>query len=103
MTAIALIFAGAPALTVHPTASALPGGSAITAIVSGLLWFGFGLALVGLAASAIAMAVGKHSANGRLHDRGREGVVASLVAAVLIGGAQALIAFAFDFGAAHIH
>jgi len=95
-----LFAAGSPApnLSVSPSSSAIPGGSAIQTILSGLLWFAFAISVLGILLSSLAMGIGKHSSNGRLHERGREGLLAAIVAAVVSGGAASIVTWAFSLG-----
>jgi hypothetical protein len=56
------------------------------------------LAVIGCLISAAAMSIGHHSSNGRLADKGRTGLIASILAGVVAGGAWAIIAFAVSAG-----
>jgi len=83
--------------TVKPTAT-LPGSALLTTLLSGVLWFGVALSIVGLIVSAICMAVGSHSNNSRLAEGGRRGLVGSVISALVCGGAVAIVNFAFASG-----
>jgi len=89
---------GGVTFNLAPNSSKIPGASALQGILEGLLWFAAGISLVGLLVSAVAMGIGKHSSNGRLHERGREGLLAALVGTVVAGGGAALITWAFNLG-----
>ena len=86
--------------SVTPTAT-LPGSALLTTLLSGVLWFGVALSIVGLIVSAIAMAVGSHG-NSRLAEGGRRGLIGSAIAALVCGAAVAIVNFAFAAGG-HVH
>jgi Family of unknown function (DUF6112) len=88
-------------LTPHitPNTNGLPGTSEAEKIVGALLTFGLIAAVAGVAMSAIAWALGSHSANPHLSGRGKTGVIVSCAAAVLVGGADILISFFANAGA----
>lgn len=83
---------------ITPTAS-LPGSNLLQTILGGIAFYGLLFSILGLLISGVTMAVGGHSSNGRMADKGRTGLIASLVAAVVCGGAVALVNFAFTQGA----
>ncbi|MBM9463248.1 hypothetical protein JL108_07285 [Aeromicrobium sp. YIM 150415] len=76
---------------VSPNTTGLPGLDVLREIGGALLTFGLVFSLIGLVVSAIVMAVGSVAKNGRMADMGKTGAMWSLVAAVIIGGANALI------------
>jgi hypothetical protein len=88
----------APHIT--PNTDGLPGTSEAEKIVGALLTFGFIAAIAGIAIAAITWALGSHSANPHLAGRGKMGVIVSCVAAVLVGGADILVNFFANAGAA---
>lgn len=83
---------------ITPTAS-LPGSNLLKTILGGIAFYGLLFSILGLLIAAIMMAVGGHSSNSRMADRGRTGLIAALVAAVVCGGGVALVNFAFTQGA----
>jgi hypothetical protein len=85
--------------TIPPNTTGLPGASAAEKIVGALLTFGLIASVAGIALSAIAWALGSHSANPHLAGRGKTGVVVSCVAALLVGGANVLVGFFSNAGA----
>lgn len=89
------------ALTPHitPNSNGLPGTSEAEKIVGALLTFGLIAAVAGVAISAIAWALGSHSANPHLTGRGKTGVMVSCLAALLVGGADILVSFFASAGA----
>lgn len=87
------------AVNITPNSSGLPGVSALEHIVGALLTFGTIAAVAGIVLSAATWAVGSHTSNPQIVSRGRSGVLASLVAAVLIGGALVLVNFFLHIGA----
>lgn len=89
---------GSAVPSITPTAS-LPGSNLLHSLLGGIAFYGLLFSILALIISAIAMAIGGHSSNGRLADKGRSGLIASLIAAVVCGGAVALVNFAFSQGA----
>lgn len=83
---------------ITPSAS-LPGSNLLQSILGGVLFYGLLFSILGVIIAAIIMAVGGHSSNGRMADRGRSGLIASLIAALICGGGVALVNFAFAQGA----
>lgn len=77
----------------------LPGVREAERIVGALLTFGVIAAIAGVAMSSIVWAIGGHSVNPQMTHRGKTGVIVSLAAAVLIGGADALVQFFTHAGA----
>lgn len=76
----------------------LPGTNTLLNLVGGLATVVAIIALFGVIISAGVIAIGSHSSNGRLADRGRTGLIASVFAGVICGGAAALINFAVATG-----
>lgn len=87
----------AATVNVTPNTS-LPGTHALTSLVGGLLTIAMVVAVLGVILSAISMAVGHHSGNSRLGERGRTGLLVSFIAAIVLGGADALVNFALGVG-----
>ncbi len=81
------------AVNISPNTSGLPGISELETIVGGLLTIGLVAAIAGLIVSAIVWALGHHSGNPNHSSKGKTGVLASFIAALLIGGADVLINF----------
>lgn len=88
----------APVINISPSATGVPGGTALLTIIDGIMWAAFAISILGICVSSIMLAVGKHSSSGALHTRGREGLVAAIVAAVVCGGAAAIVTFFFNIG-----
>jgi len=85
-------------VNVSPNSNGLPGISELQNIVGALLTIALIVALAGLALASAAWAIGSHSANPVLAGRGRTGVLVSFAAAMLTGGAVALINFFANAG-----
>lgn len=83
---------------IPPNTDGLPGVGAAEHIVGALLTFGVIAAVAGLAISAIVWGVGGHSSNPQMAHRGKSGVLIALAAALLIGGANILVAFFWNAG-----
>lgn len=85
-------------VTMDPSSSALPGQSTIQEITNGLGWWALIASLVGLVLGAAVWALGSHSNNYQYSNAGKKAVVASGVAALLIGAAPTLVSFLFQTG-----
>ena len=81
----------AATVNITPNTSGLPGISELETIVGALLTYGLVAAIAGLVVSCIVWALGHHSGNPNYSSKGKTGVLASFVAALLIGGADVLI------------
>lgn len=81
------------AVDISPNTSGLPGISELETIIGGLLTIGLVAAIAGVIISAIVWALGHHSGNPNHSSKGKTGVLASFIAALLIGGADVLINF----------
>ena len=89
-----------PSIDVRPNTSGLPGITALTDMVGALLTFGLIAAVAGVALSAITWAIGSNSSNPHIAGRGKNGVLIAGAAAMLIGGANTLVNFFTNAGAA---
>lgn len=89
-----------PSVDITPNTTGLPGLTALEKIVGALLTFGLIAAVAGVALSAIAWAVGSHSANPHVAGRGKSGVLVAGAAAMLIGASNTLVTFFTNAGAA---
>ena len=87
-------------IDISPNTTGLPGIAALESIVGALLTFGLIAAVAGVAISAIAWAVGSHSSNPHVAGRGKNGVLVSAAAAMLVGAANTLITFFSHAGGA---
>jgi hypothetical protein len=76
----------------------LPGAGLLNRLVSDLLASLSGLFVLGALLSAAFLGVGKHSGNGKLYERGREGLIATILGAIVCGGASAIVHFALGLG-----
>ena len=85
-------------VTLTPSTTALPGSAALQQLTDGIAAWALIGALIALLLGAALWAVGSHSQNMHQSSQGRRAVVTSLVAAVLIGAAPALINFFFKTG-----
>ena len=86
---------------IPPNRNGLPGVSEAERIVGALLTFGLIASVAGIAISAIAWALGTHSANPYMAGRGRTGVIVASAAALLVGGADVIVKF-FQAAGSHI-
>ncbi len=78
---------------IAPNRTGLPGTAEAEQIVGAMLTFGLIAAVAGLAIAAATWALGSHSSNPHLANRGKTGVLVSCAAALLVGGANVLVAF----------
>jgi hypothetical protein len=76
-----------------------PGGALLQTFISYAMYIAVTAAGIGLLTSIAMMAIGHHSSNGRLSDRGRTGLITSIIVGILAGAAIILINFAFGLGA----
>ena len=97
-----IILAAAPTVGPGGTPIALPGATLLSGLATAAVGVVAVLAVIGMLISAATMAIGHHSSNGRLADRGRTGLIASILAGVVAGGVWAIINFAISAGS-HIH
>lgn len=86
---------------VTPNTGGLPGMKLAREIAGALLTFGLIAAVAGLAISATVWALSAHNGNAHYASRGRMGVVISAAAALLIGGADAIVGF-FQNAGSHL-
>jgi type IV secretory pathway VirB2 component (pilin) len=88
-------------LNINPAlADQLPGETVLNNLASGVGHWALLASVVGVIAGGVMWAFGHFSHNYQQSYSGRRGVIVSGVAALLIGGAQAIIAFFFTQGLA---
>ena len=85
-------------VNLNPNPDELPGGNVLSSLTDGLAGFALIFCLIGLVVGAGMWALGSNSSNYNQTLVGKRAVVISAVAALLIGGAAAIINFAFDAG-----
>ena len=83
---------------VKPNTNGLPGMDAARKIVGALLTLGLIGSVAGVAISALVWVLSAHNGNSHYASRGRTGVLVAAGAAVLIGGADTLVAFFQNVG-----
>jgi hypothetical protein len=83
---------------IRPNGSGLPGLDVVKQIVGALLTWGLVACVAGLVVSVILWALGHQSGNYSHTSSGKTGVLVSAVGALLIGGANAIIAFFSGLG-----
>jgi hypothetical protein len=84
---------------ISPNTNGLPGVSEARKIVGAVLTYGLIASVAGLAISALAWALAAHNGNSYYTSRGKVGVLVAAGAALLLGGADAIITFFQDAGA----
>ncbi|WP_141013679.1 DUF6112 family protein [Nocardioides sambongensis] len=87
-------------IKIKPNGSGLPGISQLRSIVGASMTVGLILAVLALVISAIVWALGANSSNPHLAGRGKVGVLAGLVAAIVCGASVALVNFFWNVGQA---
>lgn len=93
------VLAGALAdISITPNDTGLPGIAALRTIVGAVMTVGLICSVLALIISAIVWAVGSNSANPQLASRGKVGVLAACLAAVICGGAVTLVNFFWGVG-----
>jgi hypothetical protein len=78
---------------VSPNSNGLPGLAVVQQIVGALLTWGLLACVAGLVVSVIIWALGHHQGNYAHTTTGKTGVLVSMGGALLIGGANAIVAF----------
>lgn len=91
------LMAGDPG--VRSNINGLPGLVQLKQIVGAMLTFGLVACVAALVASAVVWGVASNGGNPHLAGRGKSGVVIAAAAALLIGGANAIITFFSNAGA----
>ena len=81
-----------------PDESALPGGTELMHLISGLEWWALALALLGVIIGAAAWAIGSHGQNFNQSVNGRRAVLISGMAALIVGAGPAVINWFFQAG-----
>lgn len=84
---------------VNPNANGLPGLSVVKELVGALLTWGLIACVASLVISVIVWALGHHGGNYSHTATGKTGVLISAGGALLIGGANAIVAFFSGLGA----
>lgn len=84
---------------VNPNNSGLPGLSVLKQIVGALLTWGLVACVAALVVSVIVWAIGHHGGNYSQTTSGKTGVLVASGGALLIGGANAIVAFFSGLGA----
>lgn len=91
------LVADGPAM--KPDSSQLPGSALIQNLANGIGGWALIAAMLGVVIGAVMWAFGHYSHNYQQSYSGRRGVMVSMLAAVLIGGAPHIISFFLDKGA----
>ncbi len=81
-----------------PNATDLPGTSQLSSLASGLGFWALLIAIAAMVVGAAMWAIGNHSQNYQQSFNGRRTVVASGLAALVIGAAPALVTWFFNLG-----
>jgi len=96
-TVVVSVVAGNPG--VRPNSNGLPGLAVVKQIVGALLTWGLLACVAGLVVSVMIWALGHHNGNYMHTTSGKTGVLVATGGALLIGGANAIIAFFSNLGA----
>ena len=87
-------------IDIPPNDSGLPGISQLRPIVGAVMTIGLILSVLALIIAAIVWGLGSSSSNPHLAGRGKLGVLIACIAAVVCGGAVALVNFFWSVGQA---
>ena len=87
-------------VSLNPDASKLPGGATLMDLTNGLAAWTLILAAGAMVLGAGAWALGSATSNMSWADRGKSATIIAALAALLIGGAAAIINFFFHAGLA---
>ncbi len=90
---------GGSGVSITPNTTGLPGLTQGETIVGSFITVAVICSVLGFALSAIVWSVGNHSANPQVAGRGKSGVLVSAAAAILSGGAMAIVNFFYGVGA----
>ena len=85
-------------LDLNPNPNELPGGDVLKNLTDGIAGFGLIFCLIGLVAGAAMWGLGSTSSNYQQTFVGKRAFAVSAVAALLIGGAAAIINFFYSAG-----
>lgn len=85
---------------VNPSVTALPGSQVLQQLANGLAAWALIGSLIALVIGAVVWAMGSHSQNMHQSMAGRRAVLTAVGAALLLGGAPAIINFFFHAGSA---
>ena len=88
----------APTVSVKPDPSGLPGSDVLEDLINGLAFWMLLAALAGILIGAGVWALASHGNNHHWSSRGRSGALMSAAAALVIGGAGAIINFFSEAG-----
>lgn len=92
-----ILLGGGP-VNVPTNAGGVPGQTELQSIAGGISWWALILSLVGLLIGAATWAIGSHSSNYQFASAGRRAVVASGLAAMLVGAAPTLVNWFYAAG-----
>lgn len=96
-TTRSLMASSNPGIVPNPTG--LPGLTQVKDIVGALLTWGLVACVAGIVISAIVWAVGSNGGNPHYAGKGKTGVLVAAAAAIIVGGANAIITFFAATGA----
>lgn len=84
---------------IEPNSTGLPGLEVVRQIVGALLTWGLVACVAGMVVSVIVWALAHQQGNYSYTSGGRTGLMVSVIGALLIGGANAIVAFFAGLGA----
>jgi hypothetical protein len=87
---------GMLAISVNPGGG--PGGNSVQTVLNWLAGLVLGVCGIGIVASAATWAIAHHVGAGHHEAKGKQGVVTSIIAAMVVGAAAALINFGLSVG-----
>ena len=87
-----------PSVSVNPDPSGLPGSNVLQDLINGLAFWMLLASLAGVLIGAGVWALASHTNNHQWSSRGRAGALAASAAALVVGGAGAIVNFFVDAG-----
>lgn len=91
-------FVAAGIVNASPNANDVPGATQLQQLLSGAMWLGLVGCVAAIVLGGVALGLGRHAGNPQWAERGKVAAVGGFVGAFLIGGAAAIVAFAFGLG-----
>jgi hypothetical protein len=91
-------FVAAGIVNASPNANDVPGATQLQQLLSGAMWLGLVGCVAAIVLGGVALGLGRHAGNPHWAERGKVAAVGGFVGAFLIGGAAAIVAFAFGLG-----
>jgi len=86
------------AVNIPPNPGGLPGIQAINGLIGGVKVIAISLCVLAVVLGAVAVAIGRQTANTHASDKGKQAIIGGLGAALLIAAVDILVNFATNVG-----